>query len=197
MLRCQRLRATVAERDSDDLDLELNPGSETGFKHVIKVKGKYQARIYDEKEKRQRSLPGTFDTAEEAAKYRAVFKKRGFVLAAAKPRQRRGSKGAPPCTVEHLRLARLPTHGLLVRVARAVIKENSTVSTDVALGRPPVVQEALDSANVSPHTAMTVGMGGAGHMGMPVVATGEKVLVQGEPVSPPTLCVHSVSFGPA
>ena len=87
MLRCQRLRATISERDSDDLDLELNPGSETGFKHVIKVKGKYQARIYDEKEKRQRSLPGTFETPKEAAKYRAIWKKNGFVLAAAKPRK--------------------------------------------------------------------------------------------------------------
>ena len=91
MLRCDRLRATLAERDCDDLDLEVNPSTEIGYKNVIKVKGKYQARIYDEKEKRQRSLPGTFNTPEEAAKYRAVFKKNGFVLAPAKPRQPRGS----------------------------------------------------------------------------------------------------------
>ena len=68
MLRCDRLRATIAARDDDDLDLELNPGTEIGYKNVIKVKGKYQARIYVEKEKRQRSLPGTFNTPEEAAK---------------------------------------------------------------------------------------------------------------------------------
>ena len=126
-----------------------------------------------------------------------MFKKNGFLLAAAKPRQRRGSKGAPPCTDEHLRLARLPTHSLPVRVARAVTKESSTVPANGAHGRFPVVQEALDLANVSPHMAMAVGMGGAGHiMGMPVVATVEKVHVQGEPVSPPTLCVQSVSFKP-
>ena len=96
MLRCDRLRATISERDDADLDLEMKPGSETGYKNVIKVKGKYQARLYDEKEKRQRSLPGTFNTPEEAAKYRAVFKKNGFVLAPAKPRQPRGSKGVLP-----------------------------------------------------------------------------------------------------
>ena len=56
MLRCDRLRATLAERDCDDLDLEVNPGTEIGYKNVIKVKGKYQAWIYDEKEKRQGGL---------------------------------------------------------------------------------------------------------------------------------------------
>ena len=91
MLRCERVRELIAGRDCDDLDLEVNPGTKIGYKNVIKVKGKYQARIYDEKEKRQRSLPGTFNTPEEAAKYRAVFKKNNFVLAPAKPRQPRGS----------------------------------------------------------------------------------------------------------
>ena len=116
------------------------------------------------------------------------------MLAAAKPRQRRGSKGALPCTHARLRLARLPTHSLLVRVVRAVNKENSTVPTSGAHGRLQVVEGALDSANVSPHMAMAVGMGGTGHiMGMPVVATVEKVLVQGEPVSPPhPLCAICV-----
>ena len=165
----RRVEATCSWRPISTL--EAVPGSETGFKNVIKVKNKYQARIYDEKEKRQRSLPGTFETPEEAAKYRAIFKKRGFVLAAAKPRQHRGSKGAPPSTAEHLRLARLLTHGLLVRVARAVTKENSTAPTNGAHGRLPVDQQALDFAHVSPHMAMTVGMGGAGHMGMPVVGS--------------------------
>ena len=66
MLRCERVRELIAGRDDDDLDLEVNPGTEIGYKNVIKVKGKYQARIYDEKEKRQRSLPGTFDTPKDA-----------------------------------------------------------------------------------------------------------------------------------
>ena len=63
-------------------ELQLNPLSATGYVGVINVKGKYQARIQvpgdgrgGTTKRRQHSLPGLFDTALEAAIYRAAVVK--------------------------------------------------------------------------------------------------------------------------
>ena len=55
--------------------------SQTGYKNVIEIKGKYQARLQvkgdgrgGERKRKQHSLPGLFDTALEAALYLAFVK---------------------------------------------------------------------------------------------------------------------------
>ena len=73
------VRQQVARANKADLVLEKNPYSSTGFTNVIKVRGKYQARLQvkgDGQRKRyQHPLPGLFDTAQEAAEYLAIVKR--------------------------------------------------------------------------------------------------------------------------
>ena len=65
------IRRMVAELDKRRFRLKKNPTSATGFVNVIKVKGKYQARLQVPGEgrggqikRKQCSLPTTFDEAE-------------------------------------------------------------------------------------------------------------------------------------
>ena len=72
------VRSMVATLDKRRFRLEKNPTSATGYINVIKVKGKYQARLQVPGEgrggqikRKQCSLPTTFDEAEDAALYLA------------------------------------------------------------------------------------------------------------------------------
>ena len=74
--------AAMSAADRDALVLERSPWSNTGFINVIKVKNKFQARLQvpgdgrgGTKKRKQCSLPGLFDTAEEAAIHLAAYKK--------------------------------------------------------------------------------------------------------------------------
>ena len=77
------MRAVLPGLEREGLVLERATGrSATGFVNVILVKGKFQARLQvpgdgrgGEKKRRQVSLPGLFDEAEDAATYLASFKK--------------------------------------------------------------------------------------------------------------------------
>jgi hypothetical protein len=78
------MRAQIALEDRSALQLERSAWNETGFVGVSKVGNKYQARINvpgdgrgGQKKRRQHSLPGPFDTAEDAAVIRAAILK-GF-----------------------------------------------------------------------------------------------------------------------
>ena len=78
------MREAIQCEDRSQLDLERTPWSNTGFIGVIKVGNKFQARLQvpgdgrgGSKKRKQHSLPGLFDTAEDAAVLRAVIK-RGF-----------------------------------------------------------------------------------------------------------------------
>ena len=59
--------------------LEKSPYSKTGYTNVIKVRGKYQARLQvkgdAERKRYQHPLPGLFETALEAAEYLAIVKR--------------------------------------------------------------------------------------------------------------------------
>ena len=119
MLRGQRVNAWLDERDCADLVLELAPNTETGYKYVKKRGDKFQAFVYDEKEKRTRNLPMLYETAEKAAKARAFFIKMNLELPPPRPHAPRGSKGAPPKPDPACASPRLPSHGLLARGVRS------------------------------------------------------------------------------
>ena len=89
------LRELIATYDEVDFELET-ADNETGYKNVIRVQERYQARLYDKVNQKQRSLPGLFDTAKEAAKYRALVMRDDLEPPPTKPRAPRGSKGSPP-----------------------------------------------------------------------------------------------------
>lgn len=76
------VRVQFATQDKTGLVLERSPYSNTGFTNVIKVKGKYQARLQvkgdgrgGSRKRQQYSLPGLFSTAKEAAEYLAFVKR--------------------------------------------------------------------------------------------------------------------------
>ena len=78
------MRELVMVEDRSQLQLERSVWNNTGFVNVIQVGNKYQARLQvpgdgrgGAKKRRQHSLPGLFDTAEDAAVMLAVIK-RGF-----------------------------------------------------------------------------------------------------------------------
>ena len=80
--RAAEMRALVATENVADDELELAPLSKTGYKGVIEVGLKYQARIQvpgdgrgGTLKRRQYSVPGLFDTAKEAAIIRAAIMK--------------------------------------------------------------------------------------------------------------------------
>ena len=75
-------REKIAQQDKSGLVLERSPYSSTGFKQVIKVGKQYQARLQvkgdgrrGSRKRKQHSLPGLFDTAEDAAVMLAVIKR--------------------------------------------------------------------------------------------------------------------------
>ena len=77
----EHIREEVAGLDKRLYDIEINPCSTTGFTNVIRIKGKYQARLQvpgdgrgGERKRRQCSLPTTFEKAEDAALYLAWVK---------------------------------------------------------------------------------------------------------------------------
>ena len=74
---------TAANEAGDDaLSLALAPGSKTGYAGIIEAKpGRpkpFQARMYCKEQKKQRPLPGLYETAEEAACVLAKAKRDGF-----------------------------------------------------------------------------------------------------------------------
>ena len=76
------MRAALQTWDRSGLVPERSNKSTTGFTNVIKVKGKFQARLSVPgngrggiRKRKQVHLPGLFDTAEDAAVYLASFKK--------------------------------------------------------------------------------------------------------------------------
>ena len=78
------VRQQLATMDTAGLVLQKSPYSKTGFTNVIKVNGKYQARLQVKgdgpggvRKRKQYSLPGLFDTALEAAQYLAMIKRDG------------------------------------------------------------------------------------------------------------------------
>ena len=80
-----KIRQIMADEDVSTLEVETSVTSKTGYKNVIEVKGKYQARIQIKgdgrggvRKRRQYSLPGLFDWPLEAAQYLAYAKKNGF-----------------------------------------------------------------------------------------------------------------------
>ena len=79
----EAVRRQLAASDKAGLQLERSPYSQTGFKNVIEVKGgKYQARVHAKsdgtRKRRQYSIPGLFESAQEAAEYLALMKKMGM-----------------------------------------------------------------------------------------------------------------------
>lgn len=108
------LRLNIAAYDSSEFVLET-ANNETGYKNVIKVKERYQARLYDKVKQTQRHLPGLFDTAEEAAKYRALVMRDQLVPPTTKPRAPRGSKGDANATLP-------PASPALSRVPARVVR---------------------------------------------------------------------------
>ena len=75
-------REAVAKENRDELQLERTPWGKTGFVNVIEVKGKYQARLQVPGDgrggctkRKQYSLPGLFDTPEEATVLLAAIKR--------------------------------------------------------------------------------------------------------------------------
>ena len=76
-----RARELFAITDRSNLVPQESVRSQTGYKNVIEVGGKYQARLQvkgdgrgGERKRKQHSLPGLFDTALEAALYLAFVK---------------------------------------------------------------------------------------------------------------------------
>ena len=77
------MRKQMDNENKEGLVLERSPWSKTGFVNVIKVKGgKFQARLQvpgdgrgGQQKRKQCSLPGIFNTAEEAAELLAVIKR--------------------------------------------------------------------------------------------------------------------------
>ena len=89
-------RAQVCANEKLDLELERNPTSKTGFTQVVQVGGKFQARLQvpgdgrgGSRKRRQVCLPGLFETAQEAAEYRALIQLEG-------PENIFGPGGVPP-----------------------------------------------------------------------------------------------------
>ena len=84
----EAVRKQVARADKSGLAVQKSPYSATGYTNVIKVKGKYQARLQvkatAERKRYQHPLPGLFDTALEAAQYLAMVK-RDFGAAGVQP----------------------------------------------------------------------------------------------------------------
>ena len=97
------MRALIAGYDRSEFVLEM-ADNETGYKNVIKAGGRFQARLHNKATGKQVGLPGLFDTAEEAAKYRALVIRDKLEPPPTKPRQPRGSKGTlfKPCAGPHL-----------------------------------------------------------------------------------------------
>ena len=76
------VREAVGKENKEGLQLERSPWSKTGFKNVIEIKGKYQARLQvpgdgrgGTNKRKQHALPGLFDTAEDAAAALAMAKR--------------------------------------------------------------------------------------------------------------------------
>ena len=113
------MRALIAGYDRSEFVLEM-ADNETGYKNVIKAGGRFQARLHNKATGKQVGLPGLFDTAEEAAKYRALVIRDQLKPPPAMPRESHCSKCAPPKPHAGLHiLHRLVSHGLLAHVVRS------------------------------------------------------------------------------
>ena len=175
----------IAAYDSSEFVLET-ADNETGFKNVIKVKERYQARLYDKVKQTQRHLPGLFDTAEEAAKYRALVMRDELVPPTTKPRAPRGSKGDANATC---RPPRLLSHACL-RVLCAA-KAPPGVHKKPPRVRPAAASRAALGEDYSPQKAPSPAVPGPeAATGRPMVATVARVYALGEPVSPRAMCAR-------
>ena len=113
------MREQMENENKEGLVLERSPWSKTGFVNVIKVKGgKFQARLQvpgdgrgGQQKRKQCSLPGIFNTAEEAAELLAVIKRdmkakhEGRLVVPPKQISERKARGSssghgPPVTVK-------------------------------------------------------------------------------------------------
>ena len=115
------MREAVAKENRDAFQLERSPRSRTGFVNVIEVKGKYQARLQVPGDgrggctkRKQYSLPGLFDTPEEAAVLLAAIKRDmkastgGKLIAPPKidkPHKPRTRQTVPKCGITSARTA--------------------------------------------------------------------------------------------
>lgn len=102
-------REWFEEQDKTDLVLERSSKSKTGFVNVKLIKGKYyQAQLHVSKKGRedggQKSLPGMWKTALEAAQCRALMKKLGCPepTPAARKRRMTALEGEPNARTKHL-----------------------------------------------------------------------------------------------
>ena len=126
-----------------------------------------------------------------------MFKKNGFVLAPAKPRQPRGSGGAPPRPDQACTLARSSSHCVFVRVVCAAAKGPTGIQKKAPRGRPFAAKCASSAENASPQRGPSAGVArGVAEPRAAMVATVEKVYAQDEPVSPQALLAR-FAFVPA
>ena len=148
------VRQQVASADKANLVLEKNPYSSTGFTNVIKVRGKFQARLQvkgDGQRKRyQHPLPGLFDTAQEAAEYLAMVK-RDFGADGVTP---------PPKQIEHCKPRKKPAQLKPMQAADVLEAQSSTIAfavpTTVATATPihfPMLNVPLVAATPLPTPA--------------------------------------------
>ena len=183
------LRRTIAAYDSSEFVLET-ADNETGYKNVIKVKERYQARLYDKAKQTQRSLPGLFDTAEEAAKYRALVIRDDMTPPPTKPRAPRGSRGdASAACRPPVPLACSLTRACACLCAAA--KAQPGVRKKPPRVRPAAASKVAPGENSSPQKAPSAAVPGPeAATGRPMVATVARVYGLGEPVSPRAMCAR-------
>ena len=146
------MRELIMAEDRSQLQLERSVWSSTGFVNVIKVGNKYQARLQvpgdgrgGAKKRRQHSLPGLFDTAEDAAVMLAVIK-RGFRNEAdgeihSPPKQNKQHKPRNRCTPKEplppMQPTPTPEH-----VLEQEAQVQTPMATTMAVPVPFVVQHA-------------------------------------------------------
>ena len=107
-LGAAKVREELLTKDLSNLELKTSPISKTGYVGIIKIKGKFQARVQvpgdgrgGTRKRKQYPLPGLFGTARDAAQFRALVitamkaNNDGCVVAPPKqnkPRTRRASR---------------------------------------------------------------------------------------------------------
>ena len=156
--RCMadKMRESVEAEDRSQLELKKSPYSKTGFVGVIKAKnGKFQARIQvpgdgrgGEKKRKQHSLPGLFDTAEDAAVLLASMKRDmvksvGAIIAPPKFNKEHKSRASKPLQPLQPSSWSYFTHAVppeLLPTAVAVPLASGMMHLPLALGSPLPMQ---------------------------------------------------------
>ena len=155
--RAAAMREAVRTENRENLELERTPWNNTGFVNVIKVKNKFQARLQvpgdgrgGSTKRKQHSLPGLFDTAEEAAVMLAIIKREmkastgGKLFAPPKINKPHKPRTRPavanPASPMHACAAAAAASGHCSGFARGISAAKSAVgarltASDAALGR--------------------------------------------------------------